>query len=448
MKKIFFGAFMVMVCTINVQAQEFLTLEQCLEMAKSHNHTLRNAALDIQAATEQQKEAYTDYYPKISANVLAFHTFDKLIKGDGTYPEEIAMLGDQFAELVGQPYSFKELNKGYSAAISVNQPIYAGGRITAGNKLTQVQKDIMVLQQELKEKDVLQKVVECYWQIAIVKYNIATIDAADTQVKSVYKDTELRVKAGIVTGNATIKIKLRQQELASNRLTLENTEHILRMLLAQQIGMGSKDIDIKDYEKSIINPESLHISSIDAVNTRQEFAMANKGIDAQKLQIKMERGKNLPTVAVGLMGFNSGIGGLSEKIKNGTNSTFTNGLVMGTVSIPISSWWGGSHAIKRQKIKLEQLNNDMIETKEKLLIDIESAWSNLIEAYKQISIANVSVDEAEENLRISTDRYHVGTETISDLLDAEMLNRQSHNQLSQALAKYNICLNDYQRKTR
>jgi len=431
-----------------------LTLSECLEMARENNRTLQNAALDIQAASEQKSEAWTNYFPSISANVLAFQTFDKVIKGDGTFPQEIAMLGEQFMGMVGQPFSYEELNKGYSATLSAMQPLYAGGRITAGNKLANIQKDVLTLQRELTEKDVLQKVTECYWQIAIMKYNLSTIEAAEKQIASVQKDVEQYVKSGVATRNALLKVKLRQQELASNRLKVENGEHVLRLLLAQQIGCPSQQIDgsdLIDIDISTVearDPNSVYVPPFEAVQRREELQMAHYGVDAQKLQIKMERGKNLPSLTVGLMGYNTGIGGLSENTKKYAKTNMTNGLVLGTLSVPISSWWGGSRAIRRQKILLQQSMNTMLEAQEQLRIDVESAWSNLVEAYKQIQIAEASVAEAGENLRMSADQYRAGSETLSDLLDAETLNRQAQDQLSQAKVTYQIRLSDYQRKTR
>ena len=94
-----------MLAGISLQAQETLTLQQCLDAARQNNRTLQNAALDIQAATTQKEEAYTNYFPQISANVMAFQAFDKLVKSDGTIPVEIAALGEQFISLAGQPYS-------------------------------------------------------------------------------------------------------------------------------------------------------------------------------------------------------------------------------------------------------------------------------------------------------------------------------------------------------
>ena len=49
---------------------------------------------------------------------------------------------------------------------------------------------------------------------------------------------------------------------------------------------------------------------------------------------------------------------------------------------------------------------------------------------------------------MSTDQYRAGTETLSDLQDAETLNRQARSQLSDALATYQVKLADYTRKTK
>ena len=176
--------------------------------------------------------------------------------------------------------------------------------------------------------------------------------------------------------------------------------------------------------------------------------MAQKGVDAGKLKVRMERGKCLPTVAVGLTISNMGLGGLSEGAKTIIDNNVTNGMVFGTVSVPITAWWGGSHAIRREKLALQQSQNQLEDAREQLIIDIESAWSSLMEAYKQIEIARISVAEASENMRMSMDKYRTGTEILSDLLDSETLLRKSLNRLAEAQATYMVKRADYVRKTR
>ncbi len=424
-----------------------LSLGQCLELARQNNRTLQNAALEIQMATEQRKEAYTKYFPDIQANVLAFRAFEDMVKGDGTIPMEIAAINPDLAAYVGAPFSYGEFNRAYTVSLSLVQPLYAGGQIRAGNRLARIGQEAVALQLKMKEKEVLQKVTECYWQIATVKYNLSTIEAAEKQVDAVYNLVNQYVNAGVTTKNDLLKVRLRQQELASNRLKLENAEHVLLLLLAQQIGMAGQQIDINAESLQPQNPAEVCVATEEAVAAREEMALIQKQVEAQEWQVKLERGKYLPTVAVGMMGYNAGLGGFSDNVKKYLDTNMSNGLVFGTVNVPIMSWWGGRHAIRRTQMKLQQAQNDVQDAREQLAVDVESAWSQLTEAYKQIEIAQVSVEEAAENLRMSTDQYNAGTETLSDLLDAETLNRQARNQLSEAMAAYQIRLADYRRKT-
>lgn len=449
MKRYILSTLALLVSLSNI-AQK-LTLEQCLELAKQNNHELRVAAFEIEAASEQQKEAFTNYFPRISANVLAFRCFDELVKADGTYPQEIAAISEQFIPLIGTPFSISELNRGYAVSATLIQPLYYGGQIVYGNKLAKVQQDVMTLKQQLTEKEVLQKVTECYWQLACVRYNLNTLDAAEKQVDAVMKQVENFLNAGVTTRNSLLKVRLRQQELSSTRLKLENADHVLRLVLAQQIGIepaeADKNFDIVLEDKEIGQPIEANENLLNlSPDHREELQLLGKAVEAQELQVKMERGKYLPHLAVGLAGYHTGLGGFSEKAKEYLPSNLNNGLVFGTLSIPISDWWGGSYAMKRQKIKLQQAQSDRENARQMLKIDIEKSWTNVQEAYRQMQIAQASCEEAAENLRMTSDQYRMSTCTLTDLLDAETLNRQAQNSLAQAKASYQIALADYRRK--
>lgn len=423
MKQLFISIITTII-VLSGYAQRIVTLDECLTMARNNNITLKNAALEILAAREQKSEAYTKYYPQIQANVMAMQTF-------GTFMQ----VGDAI--------------RTYTAAISATMPLYAGGQITTGNKLAQLNTDVVSLQRDIQESDVLQRVTECYWQIAKVKYNLNTISAADKQVEEVYRQVGNMVQVGITTRNDLLKVQIRQQELESARLQLQNAQHILRLLLAQQIGCASQDIDISATEIEIpVNPDNLQVSVLDAVNMRDELSLATKGVEVSRMQVRQERGKLLPTIGVGVTGFNYGMGGLPDALGYYVKTNAINGLAMGSLSIPITAWWGGSHAIKRRKMALQQSQNILQQTREQLAIDIESAWSSLQESYKQIEIARTGVAQAQENLRLSLNGYKAGTETLTNLLEAETLNRKMQDGLSSAIADYQIKKSNYIRKTR
>ncbi len=449
MKSYFFN--LLLLVGLSATAQQKYSLEQCLDLARQNSHELRTAALEMEAATEQRKEAFTNYFPRISATVMAFRLFDELVKADGTYPKEIAAISTQFVPLIGTPFSISEFNRAYSASATLVQPVFHGGQIATGNKLARLQEDVTVLQQQLTEKEVVQKVTECYWQLAQVRYNLSTLEAAEKQVDAVMQQVENFLNAGVTTRNSLLKVRLRQQELSSNRLKLENADHVLRLLLAQQIGIApaeaDKNFDIMLEDKPVEQPiEAVEGQLSLSPDHREELQLLGKAVEAQALQVRMERGKLLPHLAVGLAGYHTGLGGFSENVKNYLHTRMNNGAVFGTLSVPLTDWWGGNYAVKRQKIKLQQAQEKRENARQMLQIDIERAWTNLQEAYKQVQIAQASCDEAAENLRMSTDQYCMSTCTLTDLLDAETLNRKAQNSLAEAKANYQIALADYRRK--
>jgi len=424
------------------QAQGY-TLDECIKMARDNNRALQNSQLSLQSSKEMQKEMRTKYLPEISANFTAFHSFDKLITASGTLPQELVAFGEinpDLAQMAGQPFEVEELNKGYSATLSAMLPLYAGGQIMNANKMAKLGYEISELQLSLAEKDITQSVTETYWHLAQIKYNLRTIEQAEKQLEGVLRQVNDFVETGLTTSNSALKVRLRQQELASNRLKLENAEKILRLLLSQQIGVQEADIILPSNDVEQVMLDSA------GNGERVELRLAGKAVEAQQLQVKLQRGECLPTVAVGVVGFNTGFGGVSENVSNLTNTNITNGLALATVSVPISNWLGGSRATSRAKLKLRQQENDYLDAKEKLDIDTESSRLNAMEAWEQIQIARTSVSEASENLRQANDLFNVGKTTITDLLDAETLNRQALDRLSSAIAEYQIKVADWKRK--
>lgn len=278
---------------------------------------------------------------------------------------------------------------------------------------------------------------------------MATIKSAQAQLHAIYKEVKNYVDAGVTTRNDLIKVRLELQQLSSDSLKTANAHHVMCLLLAQQIGKAGESIDVKegiDFRKE--DPTYLYTSPDEAVRYREELALAQKNVDAHRLKVRMEVGKNLPTVAVGVSLSHMSLGGLSDGAKSIIDSKSNNGMAFGTVSLPLSAWWGGSKAIRREKLALELSENQMKDAREQLIIDTEASWMALEEAHLQIGIAITSVMEARENMRMSYDKYRMGTEILSDLLESETLLRKSEDRLSEARANYLIKRADYIRKTR
>lgn len=62
----------LVLCVGTVSAQRTLSLEECREMALENNAKMKNARLDVEGAREGKKEAFTKYFPNVSAVGTAF----------------------------------------------------------------------------------------------------------------------------------------------------------------------------------------------------------------------------------------------------------------------------------------------------------------------------------------------------------------------------------------
>ena len=406
-----------------------LSLEECREAASEHNRTLRNSRFDLEAARQSRREAFTNYFPQISASGGLFQAQHGLVQAD---------FGVTLPQMGTMNLPISMVRRGLFGSVTAVQPLFAGLKIVNGNKLARLGEETGEIRLRMTEGEVREQTDTYYWQIVSLKDNLATIEAVERQLAEIHRQVELSVKAGLVTTNDLLRVELRQQEIAANRLTVENGLKVSKLLLACHIGVDWHGFDVRtaafaDPEA----PESCYVPVEEALDRRAEYLLAEKNVEAQKYQKRMERGKRLPTVGIGA----------GYLYYNMTDKDVDDGLVFAQVSVPISEWWGGAHALKKARIREQQAENDREQARERLAVESEKSWCEVQEAYARILIARRSVTSATENLRQNKNFYRAGTAPLSELLDAETLYTQSRNNLTSACAAYRTSLARYMRVT-
>ena len=249
---------------------------------------------------------------------------------------------------------------------------------------------------------------------------------------------EASVRAGVANRNELLQVQLKKNSIASDRLKVDNNLRLSKMLLSQYIGLPEDDFIVQaTLQEPLPSPETYRIDLMSALPTTVAYKLLDKNVEASRLQYKLKVGQNLPSVGIGA-------GYMYHNILD-TDHSF--GMIFATVSVPLTDWWGGSHAIRKQKLQLKAAEYTRQDTNEKLLLQMQKLWNELEEAYKQAKISEESVKTAEENVRLSTDYYQVGTETLSDLLNAQSLLQQSRDQYTDDYTNYLIKRTEYLQAT-
>lgn len=408
-----------------------LTLEQCRESALKNNVKVQKQLMEQEDAELQCKEAFTNFFPSVSAIGGAMQ-FDK------------PQLQMDLSELMQQPVSLEMLKSGVIGAVNAQMPIFVGGQIVNGNRLAKVGYNISKLQMIQTQNEVALTSEQYYWQVAALQQKLSTLKAQEKMIKSTVQDAQNAVDAGLINRNDLLQAQLYQNKVASGILSVEGYLTVSKMLLAQYCGFwnpedslfdaSSLEIDSRiDPKASVSSPDELLVDHSAALLSTSEYSMANEGVRARQLQYKMEVGSHLPTVAIGgsycytnLMRDDLGFG---EKNKNVA-------MMYAMVSVPITDWWGGSYAMRRKKNAVRTAELDRQEASQLLIVRMQSAFSNLSTAYQQIDIAKRSIEQAAENLRLEQDYYDAGTSTMSDLLKAQSSYQEANDAFVDAWIEY------------
>ena len=433
------------------QSTTVLSLQQLRDSALHNNISLRRARLEIESAKQQRREAFTHYFPSVSATGAWFNANRGMAKMDIDPSEFITPeLGASLAQMLpaealsalSSPMSMTMMKNGTIAGISAIQPIFAGGQIVLGNRLARIGEEASQLQLHLSENDVEKQVEQYYWQLVSMDEKTRTLDAVDSLLAVLSRDVTAAVDAGVALRNDLLQVQLRQNDIRSQRLRLNNGTSLVRLLLAQFCGLRDSSFTIAIPSTAVSSSASQVdaaplVAPSETVASLPEYQLLQKQVEAATLQRRMEVGKQLPSLAVGA-GYN---------YHNLLDNDRHFGMVFATVSVPISDWWGGSHAIRRRRIAEQEAQEQLADNAELLAIRMQKASNDVSEALSQLDLAEQSIRQAAENLRIQRDTYQAGTSTMSDLLQAQLLYQQTLDQRTDAYIALQTALLDYRHAT-
>ncbi len=330
----------------------------------------------------------------------------------------------------------KMLKDGMIGSVQAMQPVFAGGQIVNANKLAKVGVEAGKLQQEMTHNEVETTATQYYWQVISLQEKLKTLDAVGEMLGQIHKDVSMSVEAGITMRNDLLQVELQKNEVEAQRVKVESGLSTMRKLLAQYIGSESVDFTLtSDITMGALPefPVALQRDVQSAVPGTVEYRLIEQNAKAKKLEKRMEVGKNLPSVGVGA----------GWSADNTLDEWKNRGMVFATVQVPLSSWWGGSHAIKRKKLAQRQAEEELLDNSQLLAIRMESLWSDITDAHKQLAIAKRSMEQSDENLRLNRDYYAAGTSSMTDLLTAQQQYQQSRDKYVDAYADYQQRILDY-----
>ena len=221
------GIFLLLLVMVPVSAQQKFTLGDMEKMATTGNLGLKSADVVVEQSRAREKEAFTHYFPNIKSGVTTFYS-----------PQ--GLLGKDIPKLFG----LSSLKTGVMGDVTAIQPIYSGGQITNSNKLAKIGTNSDLLQRDETLRNLHLQIRENFWSLYILQEKLKTLNALDSMTSRLYTEVQHTVKAGVAMANDLLRVKLRRDEITSQRLQLNDGIRTYKSLLNQLMGRKDDDFDI------------------------------------------------------------------------------------------------------------------------------------------------------------------------------------------------------------
>lgn len=190
-------------------------------------------------------------------------------------------------------------------------------------------------------------------------------------------------------------------------------------------------------------------------NLRPELSLLRHQISVDNGQVRLARADQLPTLAISAGYTYYGNLKLKGYADDGTGSiqpykqNFSDGSVMLMLSIqvPIFHWGETSKKVRKARLALRNSELELRRTSNLLSLEVEQATRNLQDSHELISSAEISLHQAEENLRVLRHRYAQSLSPLIDLLDAQSGWQQAQSNLIETQTQRKIYETEYLRAT-
>ena len=407
-----------------------LSMEQCRDMALTASEELKQADNRLRQAELDDKIAATARLPKIEGSATGAYVLP-----------DIEMTGMELA-----------MRGAYMAGLTLTQPIYTGGKISAGRQMARLGRQIADQQLRMTRMDVLVDADNAYWSYIAVRRKVRMLESYSTQMDTIYKQTSSAVAAGMAIENDLLRIEAKRTEIEYQLQRARNGADLCRMALCNVIG-APLDTAIEPTDTTF-NIESPTAMSLD-IARRPEVGLLEKQIDVNMQRIRDTRSEMLPTV--GLSAGYSYYGNIKLKgfadMGNGTTVPYTQefrdgiGIAMLAVKIPIFHWGESRKKMHKARYELDNSQLELQRNMRLMSIEAQQAVQNVEDGYRMIHTAESGLRQAEENLRVMRNRYAAAMSPLTDLLDAQSQWQQAQSNLIEAQTQYMIYRTDYLRAT-
>lgn len=379
-------------------------LNEAIEYAATHNRTIQNAALSIQAAEERKWEATSIGLPQLKGQIDYKANFTVPIVLPPTNPA---------SEFIGFLYPQNSL----TPSLTVNQLIFDGSYIV-GLQASKVFLDISKNYKEKTDNEIEQIVVNAYMTSLLTDESILILEKNIKKIQDNLREVTVVVANGLAEEESVEQLQLTLSNLENSmrnyRVVAEVSNGYVKLLL----GIDSETtITLTDNLEKLISEYVTLESSYNknSIFNNIDYKIAVNDTESKALLHKLEKAKYLPTISAFLttntITQNDSFDGLFKSEQDWFQAT-SGGV---SLSIPIFTSFNMRSQKRRAKINWDISENNLKNIEQQLQLDLKKVKSEYILAAQTYENRKQNLALAEKIERKNSIKFKEGMASSIDL---------------------------------
>jgi outer membrane protein len=339
--------------------------------------------------------------------------------------------------------------RSYTLSIAATQVVFAGGRVVSQISSAEFQRDSSYYGFRNAIDQIVSTVRQQFYQVLLNRALIGVQEESVNLLQSQLQDQQNRFDAGTVPRFNVLQAQVALSNQYPQLITARNNYRISQLQLAKTLGLDfdparGENAPLEAVGELSYYPIALSITQAIAVAKKNRpFLKQQKAtVLSNRAQVGVARSTYFPQINVSA-GEEFRSSPLTDNIRD-----VRNGYVIGATG----SWaiWdqGATYgAVKQAKAVLEESKITLDDDTRQVELEVQQAYSNIIQGKELIQSQEKNVEQASEALRLAQARLDAGAGTQLEVLDARVQLTTARSTQLQALFTYDAAVADFDRVT-
>ena len=398
----------------NVMAQNnkpihTFSLDECVGYAQKNNVQVKNALLSIDAQIQTNREIGAAAFPTIGTNVGGT---------DYTKIPTSLLPGQIFG---GAPGTFIPVQFGtkFNANYGGNfQQLLFDGQVFVALQARETSLEMQRKNAAVTEEAIKANIFKIYYQLSASKTQLNILDANIDRLSKLAHDAEIMYKNGFAEKLDVDKVSVQLNNLQTEKIKANNSVAIGFMGLKMLMGMPVNDsLSLTE----VINEQSLSndvlVEKDFQYGVRKDFQYLNTVRKLNEYNVKRYQLSYLPTV-----NFSGAYSQNAQRSKfdffEGGN-WFTTSFLSLNVNLPLFNGFARDARVKRTKIELMQVENQIDALKNNIDNEITQAKLNYISSVATVQFQKKNMQLAENVFQQTKKKFEAGTGSNTEISAAQ-----------------------------